>query len=69
MLSDTFEHENLNGKVNEYQITIKKVANVDLSWIRNLKPGLAGNRDQTAIQVLDIIMRHAPESAYFNVSN
>lgn len=52
-----------------YEIIIKKVANIDLSWVKNLKPGFVGNRDQTAIQVLDIIMRHAPESRFDNVSN
>lgn len=67
-MADVFEHENLNGRKNQYQIIIKKVANVDLSCIKNMGPGLR-NRDQTAEQVLDIIMRHAPESRFTNVSN
>lgn len=53
-----------------FKITLKKVANIDLSWIKNLRPGLdEAERDQTSIQVLDIIMRHAPESRFLSVSN
>lgn len=33
-----------------------------------MRPGLE-NRNQSAEQVLDIIMRHAPESQFVNVSN
>jgi len=68
-MQDVFSHVNENGQRKQYEITVRKVANVDLSWIKNLRPGLVENRDQTAIQVLDIIMRHAPESRYFNVSD
>ncbi|KAL6425221.1 hypothetical protein ACFW04_009460 [Cataglyphis niger] len=51
-----------------FKITLKKVANIDLSWIKNLRPGLdEADRDQTSIQVLDIIMRHAPESRFLSV--
>ncbi|XP_029175629.1 protein argonaute-2 isoform X4 [Nylanderia fulva] len=51
-----------------YKITLKKVGNIDLKWIKNLKPGLdEANRDQTGIQVLDVIMRHAPESQFLSV--
>ncbi|XP_036143314.1 protein argonaute-2 [Monomorium pharaonis] len=60
-------HKNENGQQKQYEIIINKVANVDLSWIKNLRPGLAENREQTAMQVLDIIMRHAPESRFTNV--
>ncbi|XP_020290691.1 protein argonaute-4-like isoform X3 [Pseudomyrmex gracilis] len=50
-------------KRKKFKITLKKVAVVDLSWIKNLRPGLdEANRDQTSIQVLDIILRHASES-------
>lgn len=53
-----------------FKISLKKVANIDLSWIKNLRPGLdEADRDQTGIQVLDIIMRHAPESQFISVSN
>lgn len=68
-MSDVFKHENAHGRISEYQIIIKKVATVDLSWIKNLQPGFAANRDQTAVQVLDIILRHAPEARFLNVSN
>lgn len=48
----------------KFTITLKKVAVVDLSWIKNLHPGLdEANRDQTGIQVLDIILRHASEAS------
>ncbi|XP_011688229.1 PREDICTED: protein argonaute-2 isoform X2 [Wasmannia auropunctata] len=57
-----------NNQQRKFEIIMKKVANVDLSWIKNLRPGLAGNKDQTAIQVLDIIMRHAPESRTSNIT-
>lgn len=53
-----------------YIITLKKVGNIDLNWIKNLRPGLdEADRDQAGIQVLDIIMRHAPESRFLTVSN
>ncbi|XP_050459784.1 protein argonaute-2-like isoform X2 [Cataglyphis hispanica] len=55
-------------KQRTFKITLKKVANIDLSWIKNLRPGLdEADRDQTSIQVLDIIMRHAPESRFLSV--
>ncbi|EFN68927.1 Protein argonaute-2 [Camponotus floridanus] len=51
-----------------YTISLKKVANIDLSWIKHLRPGLdEADRDQTGIQALDIIMRHAPESRSLSV--
>lgn len=57
------------GKDRSFNITFTKVADVDLSWIKNLKPGIdEANRDQTGIQVLDIIMRHAPASRLLPVS-
>lgn len=52
-----------------FKIELKKVANIDLSWIKNLRPGLdEADRDQTGIQVLDIIMRHGPQLQYLSVS-
>lgn len=49
---------------------MKKVAEVDLSWTRNLPSSLDEvDGYQTGIQVLDIIMRHGPESQYINVSS
>ncbi|XP_018300750.1 protein argonaute-2 isoform X2 [Mycetomoellerius zeteki] len=66
-MQDVFWFLNEIGQRKQYKITLKKVAYIDLSWIKNLKPGLAGNKDQTAIQVLDLIMRHAPESRFINV--
>lgn len=68
-MAAVFSHTNNRGEQKQYQIILKKVSNVDLSWIKNLKPGLAQNREQSAIQVLDIIMRHTPESRFTNVSN
>ncbi|XP_071561351.1 protein argonaute-2 [Temnothorax nylanderi] len=66
-MADVFEHQNPEGRKNRYQIVIKKVANVDLSWIKNLRPGRLEERDQTSVQVLDIIMRHAPESRFTTI--
>ncbi|XP_072745126.1 protein argonaute-3 [Anoplolepis gracilipes] len=55
-------------KQRTFKIIFKKVANIDLSWIKNLRPGLdEANRDQTGTQVLDIIMRHAPESRFLSI--
>ncbi|GAB1863530.1 Eukaryotic translation initiation factor 2C 2 [Camponotus japonicus] len=49
-------------------VILKKVAEVDLSWTRNLPSSLDEvDGYQTGIQVLDIIMRHGPESQYINV--
>ncbi|XP_024894018.1 protein argonaute-2-like [Temnothorax curvispinosus] len=66
-MADVFEHENPEGRRNRYQIVIRKVATVDLSWIKNLRPGRLEERDQTSVQVLDIIMRHAPESQFITI--
>ncbi|XP_024894043.1 protein argonaute-2-like isoform X2 [Temnothorax curvispinosus] len=66
-MADVFEHENQEGRKNKYQIVIRKVATVDLSWIKNLKPGRLEERDQTSVQVLDIIMRHASESQFMTI--
>ncbi|XP_077273947.1 argonaute 2 [Temnothorax americanus] len=66
-MADVFEHENQEGRRNKYQIVIRKVATVDLSWIKNLRPGRLEERDQTSVQVLDIIMRHAPESQFITI--
>ncbi|KAL0103055.1 hypothetical protein PUN28_018391 [Cardiocondyla obscurior] len=63
---EVIDFKNKEGRVNKYEISIKKVANIDLSWIKNLRPGHE-IRDQTAVQTLDIIMRHAPESRFMNV--
>ncbi|KYM80325.1 Protein argonaute-2 [Atta colombica] len=66
-MQDVFWFLNEKGQKKQYEITLNKVAYIDLSWIKNLKPGLAENKDRTALQVLDIIMRHAPESRFINV--
>ncbi|KAG5317663.1 AGO2 protein, partial [Pseudoatta argentina] len=66
-MKDIFWHLNDKEQKKQYKITLNKVAYIDLSWIKNLEPGHAENRDQTALQVLDIIMRHAPESRFTNI--
>ncbi|KAG5325951.1 AGO2 protein, partial [Acromyrmex heyeri] len=66
-MQDIFWHLNDKEQKKQYEITLNKVAYIDLSWIKKLKPGRAENRDQTALQVLDIIMRHAPESRFTNI--
>ncbi|KYN18207.1 Protein argonaute-2 [Trachymyrmex cornetzi] len=66
-MQDVFWFVNDRGQRKQYEIIMRKVAYIDLSWIKNLRPGLAGNRDRTALQVLDVIMRHAPESRFINV--
>ncbi|XP_070151437.1 protein argonaute-2-like isoform X3 [Polyergus mexicanus] len=68
MESDIEIYDNERERQRTFKITLKKVANIDLSWIKNLRPGLdEADRDQTSIQVLDIIMRHAPESRFLSV--
>ncbi|XP_011056359.1 PREDICTED: protein argonaute-2-like [Acromyrmex echinatior] len=66
-MQDVFWHLNDKEQKKQYEITLNKVAYIDLSWIKNFKPGLAENRVQTALQVLDIIIRHGPESRFINV--
>lgn len=53
----------------DFEITINKVSIVDFSWIKTMRSGLVEDMNQTAIQVLDIILRHAPESRFINVSH
>lgn len=53
-----------------FTITLKKVAEIDLSWMRNSPSNLyEADKYQTGIQVLDIIMRHEPESQHINVNS
>ncbi|XP_029665997.1 protein argonaute-4 isoform X2 [Formica exsecta] len=68
MESDIEIYDNERERQRTFKIAIKKVANIDLSWVKNLHPGVdEADRDQTSIQVLDIIMRHAPESRFLSV--
>ncbi|XP_026825457.1 protein argonaute-2 isoform X2 [Ooceraea biroi] len=61
-------YDSERDQMRKFKIELKKVANIDLSWITHLEPGLdEADRDQTAIQVLDIIMRHAPQSRNLSV--
>lgn len=63
-------HDAEREQVRKFKIELKRVANIDLSWIKNLRPGIdEADRDQTGIQVLDIIMRHAPQLRTTPVSN
>ncbi|XP_063975958.1 protein argonaute-2-like [Diachasmimorpha longicaudata] len=44
----------------EVKVTMKKANSIDISWLHNVKPGLVeSDRDQTTIQVLDVILRSA----------
>jgi len=68
-MTTEIEYFNENKKTVTYKIVMKKVANVDLSWITHLRPGLdEANRDQTGLQVLDIIMRHSLQLRFISVS-
>ncbi|KAL0117786.1 hypothetical protein PUN28_008880 [Cardiocondyla obscurior] len=67
-MMDVFKYRNVYGKSSQYQIILKKMGNIDLSWIKNFKPGLT-NIDQTALQILDTIICHATQSRFVNVSN
>nr|XP_012231083.1 PREDICTED: protein argonaute-2 isoform X1 [Linepithema humile]XP_012231084.1 PREDICTED: protein argonaute-2 isoform X1 [Linepithema humile] len=65
METDIEIREEDSDRQRTFKIALKKVAVIDLSWIKNLRPGLdEADRDQTGIQVLDIIMRHAAEVTY-----
>lgn len=44
-----------------FKVTISKVANVDLSWLPHVKAGVTGG-DQTAVQVIDVVLRNGPAS-------
>ncbi|KYN39036.1 Protein argonaute-2, partial [Trachymyrmex septentrionalis] len=48
---DVFWFENEKNQKKQYKINLRKVAHIDLSWIKNLRPGLAENKDRTALQV------------------
>lgn len=68
MIDDIEMCDKRNRTIN-YKITIKKVANIDLSWLQNVKRGYnEADKDQTGIQVLDVIFRHAPASRLLCVS-
>ncbi|XP_015119376.1 protein argonaute-2 [Diachasma alloeum] len=44
----------------EVTVTMNKANSIDISWLHNVKPGLAeSDRDQTTMQVIDVIMRSA----------
>jgi len=68
-MTTEIEYLNENKKSVTYKIVMKKVSNVDLSWITHVRPGLdEANRDQTGLQVLDIIMRHSLQLRFISVS-
>ncbi|XP_011135141.1 protein argonaute-2 isoform X2 [Harpegnathos saltator] len=51
-----------------FEVTLNKAGIVDLSWIKHMRPGIDETViNKTAIQVLDIILRHAPSSRLINV--
>ncbi|XP_032670999.1 protein argonaute-2-like isoform X10 [Odontomachus brunneus] len=51
-----------------FEIIIKKIGIVDLSWLRTIKPSLEERTVfQTSIQVLDVILRHAPAQRLISV--
>ncbi|XP_014218616.1 protein argonaute-4 isoform X2 [Copidosoma floridanum] len=62
-ISPTYEVKipNEDGREKEFKVTLK-IANVlDLSWLKDVRPGLQDDeKSQTAIQALDIILRSAP---------
>ncbi|XP_014477471.1 PREDICTED: protein argonaute-2-like isoform X2 [Dinoponera quadriceps] len=51
-----------------YEVAINKAGKIDLSWLKYIKPGLdEAIINQTSIQVLDVILRHAPASRLISV--
>ncbi|XP_071857874.1 protein argonaute-2-like [Bombus fervidus] len=55
-------------KERTFKIYLKKVAFLDLSWIKNLKyDAFESDTKQQCIQALDIILRHGPASQYVTV--
>ncbi|XP_012168271.2 protein argonaute-2 isoform X1 [Bombus terrestris] len=61
-----FDNELLKERT--FKIYLKKVAFLDLSWIKNLKyDAFESDTKQQCIQALDIILRHGPASRYVSV--
>lgn len=61
MAAEVEVHDPERDQMRTYKVTISKVADVDLSWIANIRPGMAGY-DQTGLQVLDVVLRNGPAS-------
>ncbi|XP_043472206.1 protein argonaute-2-like isoform X2 [Leptopilina heterotoma] len=62
---DTTEQEvevpNDDGRMKKFKITMNRVNDIDIGWLRNVKKGLPETeRDLISIQALDIILRQAP---------
>ncbi|XP_033207936.1 protein argonaute-2-like [Belonocnema kinseyi] len=62
---DTMEHDvevhNEDGRPKSFKITMNKVNEIDLKWLKNVRRGYPeGERDIISVQALDIILRQAP---------
>ncbi|XP_032670990.1 protein argonaute-2-like isoform X1 [Odontomachus brunneus] len=62
-------HDDERDENRSFEITINKAGTVDLSWMKTMRPGLPEmDMTRTAVQILDIILRHAPASRLISVS-
>ena len=52
---------NEDGRPRTFKITMNKVNDIDLAWLKSVRRGLPeGERDIISITALDIILRQAP---------
>ncbi|XP_025603016.2 protein argonaute-2-like isoform X2 [Athalia rosae] len=61
MMAEIEVHDPERDQKRPWKVTITKVAVVDLSWLPRVAAGL-NNIEQTAVQVIDVILRHGPAS-------
>ncbi|XP_051175773.1 protein argonaute-2-like isoform X2 [Leptopilina boulardi] len=58
------EVPNDDGRMKKFKITLNKVNDIDIGWLKHVKKGLPETeRDLISIQALDIILRQAPLKA------
>ncbi|XP_011498662.1 PREDICTED: protein argonaute-2-like [Ceratosolen solmsi marchali] len=61
--SITVKVHNEDGREKEFRITFKIANEIDLSWLRHVKPGIEkDDNHQLGLQVLDVILRDAPSN-------
>lgn len=57
-MTDEVKVFNEDNKERTFKVTMKKVASIDLSWLKNVRPGV-DEKDQMSLQVLDVVLRNA----------
>lgn len=62
-------YDNEREEDRSFEVSLSKTGIVDLSWMKTMRPGLPeADMTKTAVQILDIILRHAPASRLISVS-